>query len=111
MSDDTGGRVVRSFHSVCRAGRILRRLYRGELARGIAKELGGGEQAQRDACQAVHAGTSAVTGWVINAALLDFTGAAAQAGVAVAGSELHNAMHTSLQHPAGFAGFERALGA
>jgi hypothetical protein len=83
----------------------------GELARVIAKELGGGEQAQRVACQAVHAGTSAVTGWVINAALLDLTGAAAQAGVALAGAEVHNSLYSSLHHPTGFAGFEQALGA
>lgn len=83
----------------------------GEIAGAIAKEMGGGEQAQRVACQAAHAGTSALTGWVINAALLDVTGVAAQAGVALAGAGVHDSMYASAHHPTGFAGLVQAQSA
>jgi hypothetical protein len=71
--------------------------------------MGGGEHAQRLACKAAHAGTSALTGWAINIALgVDVTGAAAQAGVAWGGAEVHEAMYERVHHPAGFAAFEQA---
>jgi hypothetical protein len=65
----------------------------GELCRAIAKELGGGDFAQRFATAAGHTISSAVAGYAVNTVLgLDATGAVVTTAQTVGTAMLHDTL-------------------
>ncbi len=61
----------------------------GEFSRAVVKELGGGRGLQSLAAGVAHATMSATVSSVVNAAMLDPTGAAATPATSLGGAALH----------------------